>query len=632
MESKKFLTAAEVATEFGIDEAALQQFVDSGEVRALADRGIWKYRRDELQMLIDSGKIAAPTAELWLDEGASSTDQVLTVGTEADDDLSYIELDEEALAEHATMISKSSPIEDRTPVEDIAEDWFVPSNVDEMKSQATDPQQSSSDVRVYSGEESHEESGLASPPPSDSDVRPAVGDSESDSIFDLDLSSSKSDSDSDVRLAGAASDLASGLSLSVAPSASDSDSDVRIATGERDSDSDVRIAADVPGGMLEGSGIVLDFDLGAGSTVSSSGSSLRLPQTGTGDDTSAWDETEAESVDVTGDSGLSLAAGSGGGRGDSSIRLSDDEDDESGISLYGLAESGIALDGDSRIGAPSTGSSVVSRAGSGASELDDDSGLSLEEGDDSGLSLESLQGDSGLSLEAADSGLSLEAVGDSGISLSAPDKTLADDDFAAAMFDEDGAGKTQTLDLSNQFDDDSSFDMNLSDTGATAEIHVGDDDDFEETAATVVKKGRGKKGPGLTEAFQIDDAPEVEDLDIADDLDAVVSADDDEEVADLEEEEVFEASDETFSGEVEAADDDDEEYLAAAGAAAAAKAVGPREPSWGTGMSVGLIACSLILAANALILWSGVSTMWNGAEASGPASALIAQLAGLFSS
>jgi hypothetical protein len=58
MESKKFLTAEEVAAEFALNQATLQQFVDSGEVRALADRGTWKYRRDELQSLVDTGKIS----------------------------------------------------------------------------------------------------------------------------------------------------------------------------------------------------------------------------------------------------------------------------------------------------------------------------------------------------------------------------------------------------------------------------------------------------------------------------------------------------------------------------------------------------------------------------------------------
>ena len=600
MENKKFLTLAEVASEFGLDEAALQKFVDSGEVRALADRGTWKYRRDELQALVDSGKIESPAADLWLDDAASPDEQVLTVDTSADDDLSYIELDEDALAEQATMITKSSPLENQPPADEaaVADDWFVPSDADEMQSQAS------------------------APPQSDSDVRPAA--QMSDSVFDLDEPSLKSDSDSDVRLAGAPSDLASGLSDSATSSLMDSDSDVRIAPGEVDSDSDVRIGDDVPGGMIEGSGIVLDFDFGAGATVSSSGSSLRLPQTAADDDsTSAWDEVEGVGGSATGDSGISLADALTSGSGDSSLGFSND----SGINLFGLEGSGIALDGGSHIGSPSTGSSVVSRTGSGVGEpADDNSGLAFEDGDDSGLSLESLAGDSGLSLEAADSGLSLESSGDSGISLSSSDKTLADDEFAATMMFDDSADKTQTLDLSDQFDDDSSFDMNLSDTGATAELRLDDDEDFEETAATVVKKGRGKAGPGLTEAFELDDSPAVEDLDIADDLDA--SVDDDEEVAEVEEEEVLDASDETFSGEVEAADDD-EDYLNAA-EPTAAKAVGPREPSWGTGMAVGLIACSLILAANGLIMWSGVSTMWTGADAAGPASALIAQLAGLF--
>ena len=278
--------------------------------------------------------------------------------------------------------------------------------------------------------------------------------------------------------------------------------------------------------------------------------------------------------------------------------------DDSGVSLAPAGDSGLAL-----------------QAGSAASVMDDESGITL------GMD------DSGLSLEADDSGLSLESSGDSGISLSSPDKTLSEGDFTSSLFDDDNdAGRTQTLDISNQFDDDSSFDMNLSDVEQTAEFQIGDEDDVEETAATVVKKGRNKKdGPGLTEAFKLDDSLEVEDLDIADELEAGVDAEDDE-VAEIEEDEVFDASEETFSDEVDAVEDDDGEgYLtAAAGAAAAAKALGPREPSWGMGMSVGLIAGSLFLAANGLIMWAGVSSMWDGADPTGPAASLIAQLAGMF--
>ncbi len=630
METKKFLTIEEVAAEFGLDADGLKQFVDSGEVRALADRGTWKYRRDELQALVDAGRIAPPSAELWLDEGSSADNPVLTVGNQADDDLSYIELDEEALAEHATMITKSNPMEDRTPADEvtIADDWFVPSDADEMKIQPTNPMNSSSDVIAAPG---MVEMG------SDSDVRMAEGAKISESVLDADDTAKKEDSDSDVRLADSSDKLAAGGAL---------------AGAVPDSDSDVRIADEPTAALPEGSGIVLDFDLGAGATVSSSGSSLRLPQTTDLDDSSALDEDESDDAawDVsgdsvtasTGDSGISLADVTSSA-GDSGVNLGAED---SGLRLFSFDESGIALDSGSQIGLPGGGSSVVA-GGSGKLSGIDDSGLSLQAADDSGLSLEpanadsglALEGDegsvfendsglsleahdSGLSLETHDSGLSLESAGDSGISL---DKTVADDEFAATFLFDNDADKTQTLDLANDIDDGSAFDMDLSDTGATAELRI-DDDDADELSATVIKKGRGTEGPGLTESFRIDDPLEVEDLEISADLDEGIE----DEVAEAEEEEVFEASDETFGDEVEATDDD-EDYLAeAAGAAAAAKAAGPREPSWGAGMAIGLIACSLVLAANGLVLWAGVSTMWNGAEPAGPASALISQLAGLF--
>ena len=432
----------------------------------------------------------------------------------------------------------------------------------------------------------------------------------------------------------------------------------------------MKLANREPVAVSDNSGIVLDFDVGAGATVSASGSSLRLPQTaGMNEQFSDQDGDEVEQG-----SGIWSGSGAISGLGDDSdVTLSgvtSDSDsgsalrlgaDDSGISLFGLDASGIALDGGSHLGIPGPGSSVLlGGPGSKLGGLSDDSGVSLAPAGDSGLALESSLADSGialasvgsaasvmdddsgitlslddsgLSLEADDSGLSLESAGDSGISLTSLDKTLSEGDFTSSMFDDDhDAGRTQTLDISNDFDDDSAFDMNLSDAGKTAEFQIGDEDDVAETAATVVKKGRNKKdGPGLTEAFSLDDSLEVEDLDIADDLEAGVDVDDDDEVAEIEEDEVFDASEETFSDEVDAVEDDDGEgYLtASAGAAAAAKAFGPREPSWGMGMSVGLIAGSLFLAANGLIMWAGVSSMWNGADPTGPAAGLISQLAGM---
>lgn len=590
MESKKFLNAEEVAAEFGLDDAALKQFVESGELRALADRGTWKYRRDELQALVDAGKV----------EGVGSLsdgDQILTFhnpGEHApDDDVSYIELDEEALAEQATMITKSSPL-DSPPKSDAEQDWFVPSDAGEMTAPR---EQSSSDVKIYS-----------------------------------------------------------------APSDMSGDVPVMLDEG---SDSDVRIADTFNVPKPEDSGILLDFNLDAGATVSSSGSSLRLPQTNpetnedaaSDDAESDWDDL-SDVNDKDGSSVVGISAGASGIiSGDDDAENSVGIGGDSGVQLVDLTgsgvkirteESGILLGDDSQLGMTG-GSSVLAGA---MGDVASDSGISLESSkDDSGITLEqdsgitldggkadsgialvqedsgiTLGGDSGIALGGMDSGLSLEAAGDSGLSLQGVDSGIAIDGNARTLADSDldlnfGGDRTQTLDLSSEVADESAFEINLDDGDATAELLLGDDDDAaDDVSATVVRKGRGRPEPGsLSAAFELDDAAEVEDLEISQDLDATL--DDDIETLDSEEEEVFDASDETFSGdEVEATGDDEDEYLEPA---AKKKSTGPREPAWGAGMAVGLIACSLFLAANSLVIWAGVSTMWNGADAEGPAGSLI---------
>ncbi|MBS0203086.1 MAG: hypothetical protein JSS49_09330 [Planctomycetes bacterium] len=576
MESKKFLNIDEVAAEFGLDAASLKPFVDSGEVRALADRGTWKYRRDELQALVDAGKIE-PVGSL------SDGDQILTFhnpGEAQDDDLSYIELDEEALAEQATMITKSSPLE--SPPQSAAEqDWFVPSDAGEMTAPS---EQSSSDVKVYSG------------PADISGELPAMID---------------------------------------------------------ESDSDVRIAETFDSPKAEDSGILLDFNLDAGATVSSAGSSLRLPQTAPGPnedevpdvgDETAWDDVS--DVGETGSSVVGISAGESG------IMPGDEEGSsvgvggDSGVQLVDLSgsgvriqaeESGILLGDDSHLGMAG-GSSVLASAAGDVSDSGialesaqedsgitlDDSGITLDSGrPDSGITLAGDSGialggmDSGLSLEAAaDSGLSLQGAGDSGITIDSNAQTQADSDLEMNL---DG-DRTQTLDLSGEISDDSAFEINLDDGDATAELLLDDDDVADEVSATVVRKGRGRPEPGsLSAAFELDDGAEVEDLEISQDLDATI--DDTVETLDSEEEEVFDASDETFGAEEVEAVDDEDDYLEPA--AKSKKSKGPREPSWGAGMAIGLIACSLFLAANSLVIWAGVSTMWNGADVEGPAGSLI---------
>ncbi len=553
MDSKKFLDADEVAAEFGLDAATLKQFVDSGEVRALADRGTWKYRRDELQALVEAGKIQLPSMDFPV--AMSDENQVLTFA-DPDDDLSYIELDEDALAEQATMITKSKP----EPAEAPEDDWFVPSSEAEMTAEPDDES-------------------------------PAEG----------------------------SSALAEG------------------------SDSDVQIAPDFGAPKPEDSGILLDFNLDAGATVASAGSSLRLPQTTPGDVDDAevaeaddFDWEDALGSSPAGDSSaVGLAAGESSiAAHDSGIRLSDDSDvslrDVTGSHLKLPAEeSGILLDegskvgiGGSVLGGPASG--IVPDSGISLESPHEDSGLALEDSHssvDSGISLSSEDSgislgviDSGLSLQAADSGLSLESPADSGLAIDANAKTIADDDLAL-KFDDD-FDRTETLDLATQAEDDSSYEINLDDSDATSELLLGDDDDVDDMSATVVRKGRSSPG-SLSGAFELDDA-EVEDLEISQDLDADMDV---EEVAELsDDDEVFDASDETFSGdEVEAVDDED--YLEPA--EAAKKPATPREPSWGIGMVIGLVACTLFLAANTMILWTGVSTMWNGAESEGPGGMLV---------
>ena len=566
MDSKKFLNAEEVAAEFGLDAAALQQFVDSGEVRALADRGTWKYRRDELVALVNSGMIQLPSMDIPV--SLSDGNQVLSFQG-PDDDVSYIELDEDALAEQATMISKSKP---EPQADEPEQDWFVPSDAAEMSAAV---EQSSSDVAIYSGPD---------------------------------------------QAAEAESSLAAG------------------------SDSDVQIAPEFQTPRPEDSGILLDFNLDAGATVSSSGSSLRLPQTAPDpfeDDLAVTDEgewaPEAESAEPSvvgmgpGESGINLDSGDDGSLqvgGDSGVQLIDATG--SGVKMR-TEESGILLDEGSRLGM-SAGSSVLASAADADSgitlEAPPDSGISLDVGspaaataDDSGLAMEAADSgislgsfDSGLSLESADSGLMLDS-GDSGIAIDGNAKTMADDDLRLNLGDQ-----TQTLDTFGDTNDDSAFEINLDDGDATSELFLDDDEWADETSATVVRKGRSDAG-SLSDTFDLDDGAAVEDLEISQDLDAGIE----DEVEELtEEEEVFEASDDVFGETVE---EEDDSYLEPT--EKAKKPAGPREPAWGAGLAVGLVACSLFLAANSLILWSGVSTMWTGADVEGPAASLIQTLADL---
>ena len=132
----------------------------------------------------------------------------------------------------------------------------------------------------------------------------------------------------------------------------------------------------------------------------------------------------------------------------------------------------------------------------------------------------------------------------------------------------------------------------------------------------------------------MDEPPEVEDLEIAEDLDSAVTNDlsgefESAEVFEDADEEVFEASDDVFSA-AEMSASEIEELAESEDELPTPKArAKPKEPAWGM-MAVAPIACAaLFMAVTATVLWGGIATMWSGGEAPTPAGMLISTLAGL---
>ena len=302
--------------------------------------------------------------------------------------------------------------------------------LDEPESE--DLSSSDSDVRLFFDDSMFEENSEAKElANSGSDVR-LTGDSgpklesNDDEVLDFsgwDSNPKISDSDSDVKLVGASTEAE--VDLASTSSLQDSDSDVLLADDGglnfSDSDSDVRLSEEAVDNSSEMTFIGSDSD-----------SDVKLMG---GDDFLAEDS----------DSDVKLSAGLD--RTDSDIRLADSPSnsnnrtialppipDDSDLKLISSG-SGVRTQGlDSGIGLDADESGISLEMDSGISLEADDSGISLESfdsgaklGDDSGISLESfdsgvdLSDDSGISLDAGDSGISLEYDDDSGISMQPDD-------------------------------------------------------------------------------------------------------------------------------------------------------------------------------------------------------------------
>ena len=604
MEQKKFLTAEEVFQLFGVNEEALARLVDSGSVKALANLGSFKYRSEDFVALVADGKLKPRAAgELFQPDSAGSIPFLVLDDDgqlpKMDDDLSFLELDEAALNEQAnpSSVGGEGPVFTHEDVEKKSD-----SDVRLM----TTPQESDSDVQLVSVPPSVS-GGLAGVPngkntasDSDSDVRLASS------------SLSHTESDSDVQLVSVPSPIVG--SPNAGNRATDSDSDVRLASSTSkasDSDSDVQLSSSVSSGEhpIEVSGARLDASdsdvvlVGTDSPrVSARGSSK--PNNVSNDQPT---ENEIDAIDA--DSGISLV------------------DADSGISLVD-ADSGISLVDADR----------------GISLVDADSGISLVDAD-SGISL--VDADSGISLVDADSGIGLERASDNHITVEHnvydPSPTLSetespDFDFANIGADDSDDSGTVTLDISDDSPNDSGFDVSLEEPQNTIELKLSDAD-LPVSAKTDVSKGASLKtsrGPSLSETFKMDEPPEVEDLDIADDLDTAVTNDlsgefaaaDEDEFEDADEE-VFEASDDVFSAAEMSASEIEEVAESEDELPAPKVRARPKEPAWGLMAVVPIASAALFMAVTATVLWGGIATMWTGGEAPTPAGMLISTLAGL---
>lgn len=231
---------------------------------------------------------------------------------------------------------------------------------------------------------------------------------------------------------------------------------------------------------------------------------------------------------------------------------------------------------------------------------------------DSGLSLSSTVGPT---LEPGDSGISLNS-GDSGIALSTGDSGLALDDSSKTEYEMAPSPSSEIL-LGD-------------DLGGSQTLELALDNEEEDVMGFLQPPSGKAKGPAKSASLsdQIATSDSVQDLEIADELagadgsssELIEAISDEDAVEEIEE--VFEASDESF-GDAEAFGE--EEF-----APAVAKSRGPREPSWGIGSVVGLVAASLILAVNGWMAYEGLATMWTGDETSGAVSSIISSIAGLY--
>ncbi len=517
MEQKRFLTAGEVFQLFGVDADSLESLVESGAVKALPDRGSVKYRSEDFVALVNSGKLSPRTSGEMFQVDSKGDIPFLKVnnddfGLKFDDEVSFLELDEEALSEQANAGSSGSP----TP--NLPENWFedsddsivVPTASDKpgkapssLKKPGLDDEETDFELNIVPGK--------GRTPDSDSDVQIV----DEDSILEFDEPDvHPAGSDSDVRLEGPVSSSASpAVGRRKKP---DSDSDVRLSRPLKaaGSDSDVTVVTDrqssarSPGKKAESdsgvqrvspskshvTGADSDSDVVlVASPVESGRKSPSKPVAGKKPDSDS-DVRLSESI-----AEVPMAASIDADSGDSDIRLESEDgsksprvsfdhffndsviDDEGSAIRLSKVESGMALE------KAFDDSGVTLESSNPGSNLSHESAGETQEIDilDSGITLDSSDFDSGIKLEAAfpDSGVALHSVQqDAGatqeIDILGSGITLDSSDFDSGIKLEAAVPDSGVALHSVQQDDGATQEIEILDSGITLDSSSGADSDF----------------------------------------------------------------------------------------------------------------------------------------------------------
>jgi hypothetical protein len=225
---KKFLTTDEITADYGIDAATVQALVDTGDLKALADRGTWKYRREDLNALITSGRLQ-PTKEMPVVDDFDLDEVLGLAKDEPESEVDYLELDEDALSEQPTIIRGGETSDE--PERAALEPWeealglvpdVAPSAIDEESASVIDEEVD--DDSLLGADDAAEEVASQRVGDRDAAADDVVGEAD-DSASDANVvlePMAGSFSDSDIRLGGV-DQLAAPASMNLGEAGSDSD-------------------------------------------------------------------------------------------------------------------------------------------------------------------------------------------------------------------------------------------------------------------------------------------------------------------------------------------------------------------------------------------------------------------------